>query len=30
MYITWTNNQCAPQKHQRGAAMIKHVTVATL
>ena len=29
MYITWINNRCTPQKHQRGAAMIKHVTVAT-
>ena len=29
MYITWINNHCTPQKHQRGAAMIKHVTIAT-
>ena len=29
MYITWINNHCPPQKHQRGAAIIKHVTVAT-
>ena len=29
MYITWINNHCTPQKHQRSAAMIKHVTVAT-
>ena len=29
MYITSINNHCTPQKHQRGAAMIKHVTIAT-
>ena len=29
MYITWINNHCTPQKQQWGAAMIKHVTVAT-
>ena len=29
MYIIWINNHCTPQKHQWGAAMIKHVTVAT-
>ena len=29
MYITWINNHCTPQKQQRGAAMIKHVIVAT-
>ena len=29
MYITWINNHCTPQKHQWGAAMIKHVTVAS-
>ena len=29
MYITWINNHCTPQKHQRGTAMTKHVTVAT-
>ena len=29
MYITWINNHCIPQKHQWGAAMIKHVPVAT-
>ena len=29
IYITWINNHCPPQKHQWGAAMIKHVTVAT-
>ena len=29
MYITWINNHCTLQKHQWGAAMIKHVTVET-
>ena len=29
MYIIWINNHCTPQKHQRGTAMTKHVTVAT-
>ena len=29
MYIKWINNHCTPQKHQRSAAMIKHVTIAT-
>ena len=28
-HITWTNNQCTPQTHQRGATIIKHITVAT-
>ena len=29
VYNTWTNNHCTPQKHQRRATMIKHVTVAS-
>ena len=29
MYITWMNNHCTLEIHQRGTTMIKHVTVAT-